>query len=435
MVDFFRLSCIQCDDRVRREDIEVKIVEKIFSTDEYVGTSSGASTASTSVPDVDDGVGLGFSSAEFASGARIESTSSPDNEDVRGRFSSQRSSARHDTARSDFTSLSVKSLDISRYIDYPTIKPWRPNDFIDENLLEEAPGNSGFVRCMMRKSDSTRCAVKVMPNLWITSGPKEHMRKYPRTAERPWTDIGMLTYLNEMKYEYACELFGVFNDDHHTRVVTSLASEGDLFSWCQNRAPKPGAKNEEVVLPLMVQIFTAIQMLHNLNIAHRDLSMENIVLTIDDHSTQQLKVKVIDFAQASSSQFCESDAFGTGKGVYKAPELHKCERYDAFLADNFALGVILLSLLAKRYFWSATADFEKVHRKGFLELWRSYRSSRGAFLIQAISLRTALLIHGLLQSDPQERFTLGENCYTGGPSETVWEHVLSLLTCPTTVCI
>ncbi len=73
-------------------------------------------------------------------------------------------------------------------------------------------------------------------------------------------DIGCVRFLNKAKYPYACELLGVYRDPEHTyvrrpvgrvlkntmswdtarilrwrraEVVTTFATEGDLFSWCE----------------------------------------------------------------------------------------------------------------------------------------------------------------------------------------------------------
>eukprot|EP00913_Durusdinium_trenchii_P031094 g29118.t1 len=74
----------------------------------------------------------------------------------------------------------------------------------------------------------------------------------------------------------------------------------------------------------------AVQELHDLSIAHHDLSCENILVTkVDD----TLEIRVIDFAAASGSRVSSG---AHGKDMYVAPEVHTSLKYDAFLADPWA---------------------------------------------------------------------------------------------------
>ena len=102
------------------------------------------------------------------------------------------------------------------------------------------------------------------------------------------------------------------------------------------------------MLPIVGQIFTAVCWLHDLGVAHRDLSLENILLTDNGGSMQ---VKLIDFGMSTTQRVCKREL--RGKQSYQAPEMHGPE-YDAFLADEFALGVVLFAMAVQDYPWTST---------------------------------------------------------------------------------
>lgn len=304
------------------------------------------------------------------------------------------------------------------------VRPWDPMDFKLERTLQDAIRNHGRVDLMRCREGDGKVAVKRMPNRWIRSGPVEFQEQYPSASERPWCDLGLVRQLNELKYPYVCELLGVFRDDDSTYVVTSLATDGDLFSWC-DRDPKPGAAREALMRPIVTQIFSAVRWLHELGVAHRDLSLENILIT--DAGGGDMKVKIIDFGMGTLSQLCRKEV--RGKQSYQSPEMHVEPQYDAFLADGFALGVVLFAMAAQDYPWTSTKRnacqlFEYVSTFGFRRFLekRKLRKGTGEHLIEVFTPAFADLVEGMLQADPRRRIVLGETCFMQEESRrSVWE--------------
>lgn len=73
--------------------------------------------------------------------------------------------------------------------------------------------------------------------------------------------------------------------------------EGDLFEWCfRPTVPAPGVEREAHMRPIVAQLLVAVRWLHGLGIAHRDLSLENVLL---EDSGAELRVKLIDFGMAT----------------------------------------------------------------------------------------------------------------------------------------
>lgn len=266
-------------------------------------------------------------------------------------------------------------------------------------------------------------AVKRMPSRWVTAGPEEFSKQYPSASERPWFDVGLVRYLNRLRFPFVCDLFAIFSDHENTYVVTSLATEGDLFAWCE-REPKPGSKREVTMVPLVTQIFAAVRCLHEIGVAHRDLSLENILLT--DVGGGELRVKIIDFGMATLTQMCKGEV--RGKQSYQAPEMHSSALpYDSFSTDTFALGVVMFAMAAQDYPWTSTKRgqcqlFEYVTMFGLQKFVskRKLRKGNGEYLVEVFSPPFLDLLSKLLEFQPDKRACLGESCYaTSRPS--VWD--------------
>mmetsp|Transcript_1783 Transcript_1783/g.5652 ORF Transcript_1783/g.5652 Transcript_1783/m.5652 type:complete len:409 (+) Transcript_1783:140-1366(+) len=299
---------------------------------------------------------------------------------------------------------------------------WDPLRFVEIRKLQDASRNRGQVYLMRDTQTDRLVAVKKMPTGWVRKCHADFIIEHPTETEWPWQDVGCIRFLNNVGYLYGCTLLGVFRDEQSTYVVASLATEGDLFSWCETGA-SPSLEREAVVQPLARMIFKGVQELHDLSIVHRDLSLENILLSKTEDG-ESLEIRIIDFSMASTARHFRRCV--RGKASYQAPELHTDLEYDAYLSDAFSLGVTLYAVLLKDYPWLSTRPggckcFEYVRKHGF----RAYLTKRklrnsnvtvGEFMSEPLKQ----LLSGLLSLDPNERLTLGERSW-GGSRRSVWD--------------
>mmetsp|Transcript_34413 Transcript_34413/g.88846 ORF Transcript_34413/g.88846 Transcript_34413/m.88846 type:complete len:479 (+) Transcript_34413:75-1511(+) len=302
------------------------------------------------------------------------------------------------------------------------VQPWESGGFTFVKQLQDAKRNFGQVDLMSRqiqggdgaKKRKQDVAVKKMPKDWIGRGPQDFGEKHRDASEQPWVDIAVLKWLNDLRFPFVCSLHGVFEDAISMYVVSSLATNGDLFSWTFG-LPGVGRERETMIRPLVAQAIYAVGWLHDLGIGHRDLSLENLLLEEVDGG---LRVKVIDFAMATRLRPCSGHV---GKRSYQAPEMHYCQRYDPFAADAFALGVTLFTMAVKNYPWTSTKSqqcplFENVVTHGFQKYMetRQLRKEDDLRLAEAFSPELNELIGGLLELKPEQRMSLGEACFAQG---------------------
>lgn len=324
----------------------------------------------------------------------------------------------------DMEKLSRFEVDLAMF-DQVQVQPWVTNSFQFCQTLQAAPRNHGSVDLMESIDSGTFVAVKKMPNTWMTADANAFRKLRPGSSEQPWLDLALVSCLQKRSFPYLCKLSGVFRDASSTYVVSSYATEGDLLGWSDEIAP-PGKARTAVITPIMRELFTAVKLLHNLGIAHADLSLENVVLTRDREGC--LHVKLIDFGMASLARNKSGPV--RAKPSYTAPEGHEHSECDLFLADSFALGVILFGMVAHDYIWLSTKPgacerFSMVKRSGLRQLVerRRVRTDAGSRRCEEFLPESIIdSIVGLSAFNPSERMTLGETCWDAQlPRLSIWD--------------
>lgn len=170
---------------------------------------------------------------------------------------------------------------------------------------------------------------------------------------------------------------------------------GDLYEYV---TAKPGRKlPESEALPLFAQIAKGLSFLHTVGVAHRDLSLENVLL-------KDGQVKICDFGlSAAANQF---SSHLVGKFYYMAPEVTQGAVYDPKGADVWSLGVLLFIMLTGSPLFadedSRAPTLRVLNKYGvgkILELWG---------LKQQFSKSTINLLACMLQVQPSRRLSAEE---------------------------
>mmetsp|Transcript_71765 Transcript_71765/g.155853 ORF Transcript_71765/g.155853 Transcript_71765/m.155853 type:complete len:368 (+) Transcript_71765:65-1168(+) len=284
----------------------------------------------------------------------------------------------------------------------------------------------------LQAGSHNKCSVKVMKHL--DTGRMVAVKKGHGRLHRPRgffgkklmteleMDAGLVRFLHKRNFPYVCEPLGVFEDNLNTYVVTAFAERGDLFSWCEH-PPQAGARRETAMKPIITQVITAVRWLHDFNISHGDISLENILLSTKADGSAA--AKIIDFGAANMTRMCSGVR---GKPSYRAPEMHEAFHYDGFLNDSFALGVLCFCMAAADYPWTSTrasacVHFEFARKNGLRRLLEQRRMFvGGGRLVEYFSVELIEMLEGLLAVSPKDRFTLGEQvAFSGLQRKSVWD--------------
>lgn len=304
-------------------------------------------------------------------------------------------------------------------------RPWIKGEFTSVKRLQEAVRNHGYVEQMIETATGKNVAVKCMPTKWIRTSPEEFLSKYPKATERPWWDAGFVRTLNDSDCPFVCKLVGIFHGEEFSYVVTSLATGGDLFSWC-DISIAPGIAREKLMKPIVGQFLEGFRWLHNLGISHRDISLENLLLTEDNSAPGLKRVKIIDFGMADMKRLFSNEV--RGKQSYQAPEMHEPAKVcDSFLSDAFAVGVVIYCMSVQDYPWISTVKnqcrlFEFIRLSGLTAFARKRNVRKGSgTVLEAWSPALHEVIDSLLEFDPHKRACLGESCFAAAEQKSVWD--------------
>ena len=112
----------------------------------------------------------------------------------------------------------------------------------------------------------------------------------------------------------------------------------DLFDYVQTRSFNLG---EERVSEIAYQMALGIKYLHNYGIVHRDLKLENIMMT---DTTEKSVPKLVDFGLAKIIGPNEKASEPFGTLGYVAPEILEKKPY-SYSCDLWSLGCIIYALL------------------------------------------------------------------------------------------
>ncbi|CAE7194854.1 chk-2 [Symbiodinium natans] len=116
-------------------------------------------------------------------------------------------------------------------------------------------------------------------------------------------------------------MLGAFRDDTHTFLVTEFVSDGELFNHVANG--RMGA-DEGVVRGLMWQLLQGTRFLHAHDIGHRDISLENVLISFD---RDRHHLRLMDFGQAVRTRSSCGQVYlryfrPAGKPYYRGPECY-----------------------------------------------------------------------------------------------------------------
>uniref|UniRef100_A0A182IQF4 Protein kinase domain-containing protein n=1 Tax=Anopheles atroparvus TaxID=41427 RepID=A0A182IQF4_ANOAO len=235
-------------------------------------------------------------------------------------------------------------------------------------------GAYGYVKLSYRNTDRLLVISKFIlkeklcSNFMITSDDK---REIPM-------EIYLLTHV---KHPNIVTVFDVFENEKFFQLVMEVHGSGmDLFEFIDRRP----AMTEAIGCYIFRQIANAVDYLHSLNILHRDIKDENII--IDQH----FHVKLIDFGSATFMQ--EGKLFSTFYGTteYCSPEVLAGNKYAGPELEMWSLGVTLYVLM---FFENPFLDIEETLKSELI-------------IPQDISPELEYALLALLDKNPKTRITM-----------------------------
>lgn len=154
--------------------------------------------------------------------------------------------------------------------------------------------------------------------------------------------------MRSLNHPNILKLERVYEEDENVYLVLECIEGGDLF----NRVVSSEKFNERYCAIIARKLLVALAYMHERNIIHRDLKLENIMLTSVD---EEADVKIVDFGFASEMTPKNLQVF-CGSPGYVAPEILHKQPYTSKV-DVYGVGIVLFIILSGNSpFFARTAE-------------------------------------------------------------------------------
>lgn len=178
----------------------------------------------------------------------------------------------------------------------------------------------------------------------------------------------------------------------HLCIVMEYAKHGEVFDLVVRK----GRLSEQEARDVFHQLIAGIQYIHNNNICHRDIKLENMLCD------EEYVVKVCDFGYSFACD-TEIPRGAVGTPAYIAPEMIRTPNlYNGFKADMWSCGVVLYVMLYGCYPFEERDDPRNM-RKTFNNIINCRYTMPSDI---HISVECKNLIASLLNPDPLRRYTI-----------------------------
>ncbi|SHO76442.1 Similar to S.cerevisiae protein KIN1 (Serine/threonine protein kinase involved in regulation of exocytosis) [Malassezia sympodialis ATCC 42132] len=231
---------------------------------------------------------------------------------------------------------------------------WTLGDYMVGRTI--GAGSMGKVKYGICKSDQRKVAVKIIPRHTSVTGVLQHGRGKPKHPSHAATEAEMNAALSRaasrdaskevrivregslqmlLMHPYICRMREMIVHTNHYYMIFEHINGGQMLDYIISH----GRLRERSARSFARQIGSALQYCHANNIVHRDLKIENILISKSGN------IKIIDFGlsnlfspQGHLNTFC-------GSLYFAAPELLNARVYTGPEVDVWSFGVVLFVLV------------------------------------------------------------------------------------------
>ncbi|OHS99738.1 CAMK family protein kinase [Tritrichomonas foetus] len=148
--------------------------------------------------------------------------------------------------------------------------------------------------------------------------------------------------LIKLDHPNVIRIYDHFEEDSKLFLVLEYCNGGSLE---EKIIQSEGRISIEDQISYCSQIVSALRYCHQNSIAHRDIKTANILF--DSHG----RIKIVDFGLSLRCEKNDKLQNFSGSYLYMAPEILKKVKYDPYLADIWALGVLFYRVASAKYPW------------------------------------------------------------------------------------
>ena len=170
----------------------------------------------------------------------------------------------------------------------------------------------------------------------LITGLKVALKKIVKNKVKQIEDIDKTNEFEIVKkidHPFIVKIIDLYSTPKAFYIINEYCSHGELYSQIKMRF------SEEQLCFIFYQIFSALNYLHSNNIMHRDLKLENILISkIETNPSSKMQyfwIKLIDFGAAKFTSKNTMERTVVGSSYYIAPEVlirkynEKCDTWSA----------------------------------------------------------------------------------------------------------
>lgn len=279
-------------------------------------------------------------------------------------------------------------------------------------MCEIGSGAAGTVRLAKRKKDGSdesaeeKCCCKIIQKSSLATEDERNFFQSEIEA------LSMIVHPNIASLIEFCE------DDDRYYIFQEYCKGVSLLDYVNRK----NQLSEGEAAKLFIQLIQAINYLHSMNIAHRDIKLDNIMLVVDDNNDSlkyshsccnfgprfnnesnrtlyqrssyevEYNVKLIDFGLCTLHCDTLRETF-CGSPLYAAPECLCSQPYDAKKSDIWSAGVVFYIMVTGAYPWDPNN----------LSKMLNCIVSNDYSIPSTVSPRCSQLIKKMINPDPNQR--------------------------------
>ena len=267
-------------------------------------------------------------------------------------------------------------------------------------LIEETNGlPTKKYKVISRLGDGSYGTVYLAMNLFTRTNVA--MKKINKVKENEIDEMEIkneIDILKKLDHPNIVKILEFYSTEKAYYIITDYCSCGELYNQIKHQY------TENQLAVLFYQLFSGLCYLHANNIVHRDLKLENILISEIERDKETNKnlfwIKIIDFGTAKIFEKNKSEKAVVGSSYYIAPEV--LQKHYNEKCDTWSAGVILYMLIVGRAPFDGKDDDEIIENISKGEFNSKHRK-----LVSA-SNEVQDLVKKLLEVDPVRRLSAAQ---------------------------
>ncbi|KAF8803991.1 Pkinase-domain-containing protein [Phlegmacium glaucopus] len=228
----------------------------------------------------------------------------------------------------------------------PSSKPSRSNRILGDYTLSKTlgAGSMGKVKLATHNITGEKLAVKILPRVHPNPPPSANgsgvnadsaSRQASKDASKEIRTLREAALSMLLYHPYICGMREMIIHQHHYYMVFEYVNGGQMLDYIISH----GRLRERVARKFARQIGSALEYCHLNNVVHRDLKIENILIS------QTGNIKIIDFGLSNLYDPITNLSTFCGSLYFAAPELLNARVYTGPEVDVWSFGVVLYVLV------------------------------------------------------------------------------------------